>query len=267
MAYRIPPTQERIDANVARFEKAISQTVPESDQALARIISVMQGMSATGIQKFAAERIKQSLVISADLEGLKYIGAQEGVEYKYATAAEITAGLGGTAGTIITADNYWIGDANGVRYESEEDITLSENFTTQVPLAASDVGTVGNLSFGDTLKIGNALAGYTDTAFVVSLDVLGVDNEETEDYRARLLNVLRSRGGGGNSADYRRWSEETPNVTHAYPYAGRPYNDTTGELITNGTFDSDISGWTDSSDGNGQISWSAGTMRLRIAPA
>jgi hypothetical protein len=42
------------------------------------------------------------------------------------------------------------------------------------------------------------------------------------------------------------------------------------ELITNGTFDTDISGWTDSSSGLGAafIQWEApGVMRLITAPA
>ncbi|MHC4316565.1 MAG: hypothetical protein ACYSW3_29330 [Planctomycetota bacterium] len=41
------------------------------------------------------------------------------------------------------------------------------------------------------------------------------------------------------------------------------------ELITNGTFDTDISGWTNSSTGIGAlIQWeSPGVMRLRTAPA
>ncbi len=267
MSYIVPPTQERIDANVARIESAIGQKVPQTQQAFARIVAVIQGMSATGIQKYAAERAKQALVISADLEQLKYLGGQFGVAYKYATAAEITAGITGTAGTVITSDNYWVGDANGVRYESETDVTISESYTTQIPLIAVDTGTVGDLQYGDTLSIGNAVAGYTDAAFVVSLDVDGVDDEETEDYRSRILNVLRSKGGGGNSADYRRWAEETPLVTHAYPYAGRPYYDMSGELITNGTFNTNIDGWTDSSILNGAISWSAGTMKLETAPA
>ena len=35
-----------------------------------------------------------------------------------------------------------------------------------------------------------------------------------------------------------------------------------GELVTNGFLATDITGWTDASDGPGSISWSAGTMRL-----
>lgn len=36
----------------------------------------------------------------------------------------------------------------------------------------------------------------------------------------------------------------------------------TSELVTNGTFDSDISSWTDVSSGGGSITWSSGTMQL-----
>jgi len=43
-------------------------------------------------------------------------------------------------------------------------------------------------------------------------------------------------------------------------------NVTTGvELVTNGTFTTDISGWTDSSESNGNIAWTAtGGGRMRM---
>ncbi|RWJ41570.1 hypothetical protein [Mesorhizobium sp.] len=34
------------------------------------------------------------------------------------------------------------------------------------------------------------------------------------------------------------------------------------DLITNGTFDADLTGWTDSDTGTGESTWSAGAMRL-----
>jgi hypothetical protein len=35
-----------------------------------------------------------------------------------------------------------------------------------------------------------------------------------------------------------------------------------GELVTNGTFDTDLTGWTDASTGSGYASWSAGTLEV-----
>jgi uncharacterized phage protein gp47/JayE len=270
MAFEIPTTQELTDANVARFEDTINQTVPRTRKAFARVVAIIQSMAASGMYKYAAERARQALILSADLDGLKYIGAQYGVDYQYATSAELQVKLVGDAGTLVTSDNYWVGDSNGVRYEMDEDVTLEEvvlpgeGTSVEMRAVASDAGEIGNLEQGDTLTVGNFVSGLVSTAEVEALLEEGVDDEDKEDYRNRLLNVVRSRGGGSNSADYRRWAEETPNVIRAFPYAGRPYYDDTaaGEKVTNGTFDTDLTGWTDNSTIDGAITWDSGTMKL-----
>lgn len=270
MSYTVPITQDIVDSNVARFEDAINQNVPKSRQAFARVMAICQAMTATGQYKYAAERIRQSLVISADLEGLQYIGQQYGVDYKYATPSEIQVTLIGNTGTLVTSDNYWIGDSNGVRYELDADVELTGSTTSVVMTAIeSDAGSIGDLESGEHVTVGNIVSGLRDYGLVTATNVEGVDDEDVEDYRARLLNVLRSKGGGGNSADYRRWAEETPNVIRAYPYAGRPYYDETDavELVTNGEFTSNVAGWTDSSTGDGRLAWNpAGKMDLTTIP-
>jgi hypothetical protein len=50
----------------------------------------------------------------------------------------------------------------------------------------------------------------------------GAEQESDEEYRVRVLDEIRSEGGGGNSFDYRRWSQEVAGVVRAFPYGGQP---------------------------------------------
>jgi uncharacterized phage protein gp47/JayE len=102
---------------------------------------------------------------------------------------------------------------------------------------------------------------------VASTTTLGVEEEEEETYRARILFAERTAGGGGNAVDYKTWAEETPGVERAFPYAGKPAEGQGTEHVTNGTFDTDINGWTDNSSGGVPgnrtlIDWQDGALFL-----
>ena len=74
----------------------------------------------------------------------------------------------------------------------------------------------------DTMTIDTPIAGAQAQATVTVIDNVGAEEESDEDYRVRVLSAIRTVGGGGNSADYRSWSEEVAGVRRAYPYAGQP---------------------------------------------
>jgi uncharacterized phage protein gp47/JayE len=96
-------------------------------------------------------------------------------------------------------------------------------------LTAEDAGVVGNLQIGDTLSIGTQIAGAESVATVAIITgettaILNTGTEEETDdaFRIRILDEIRAVCGGGNAADYRKWSQEVAGVTRAYPIAGKP---------------------------------------------
>jgi hypothetical protein len=63
---------------------------------------------------------------------------------------------------------------------------------------------------------------------VSKITLIAIDEESEDSYRRRVLNEIRTVGGGGNAVDYRRWAEEAINVFRAFPYAGKPQGWTFG---------------------------------------
>jgi uncharacterized phage protein gp47/JayE len=64
-------------------------------------------------------------------------------------------------------------------------------------------------------------AGADSAATIFNTITPAVDEESEESFRRRILNEIRTVGGGGNATDYRTWAEEVSGVAVAYPYSTR----------------------------------------------
>jgi hypothetical protein len=221
MALKIPTTQEATEQNIIAFETALNQKIPLTDQAFLRVLSFIQAASQTGLYKYAAERVLQNLALTATGEDLDRIGAEYGVIRKPAFAAVLGISLPALDDTIISVSNAFIGDANGVRYLPDAQVVASGGSANLI-VTAQEIGVAGNLSVTDTMTIESQVAGAESIATVTTVDTLGTERETDDAYRERILDEIRTVGGGGNAVDYRRWAEETPGVRRAFPYAGRP---------------------------------------------
>lgn len=221
MALKIPTLKEATTQNVTTFEAALNQTVPQTDQAFIRVLSFLQAASQTGLYKYAAERILQNLALTATGEDLDRIGAEYGVVRKPAIAAVLELVQGATDGTILTVTNAFIGDSNGVRYIPDAQYTAAGG-VLEPTVTAEEIGIAGNLNVGNGLTIESQIAGASSVAIVTAVDTLGTERETDDAYRRRVLNEIRTVGGGGNGVDYRTWAEQTPGVFRAFPYSGRP---------------------------------------------
>ena len=222
MSFTIPTTQESKETNLANLEGKLSQTSPLADKAFLRVIAAMEALgTATPLYKFAAERARQNLALTATGDDLDFLGAEYGVNRKAAVAAVLTIQLAGTNGTIIPATIDFIGDSSGVRYFPDSSATVIAGFATMT-VTAEEAGISGNLLVGDTLSIGTQIAGAETVASVTVIDTVGTERETDDAYRIRVLDEIRSEGGGGNSFDYRNWSQEVSGVARAFPYAGQP---------------------------------------------
>lgn len=221
MAAKIPTTAELTEQNLTGFESKLNQTAPLLDKAFLRVLAFIQAASSTGLYKFAIERLRQNLVLTATGNDLKNIGLQYGVVYKNDVAAELIITVPATTGSLINATTAFIGNSNGIRYTANATYSESGNIITAT-ITSQTLGVAGNLVDGETLTIESQVAGVQSTATVIETTVTGTDPEDQEVYRQRVLNEIRTVGGGGNGVDYRTWAEKTPGVRRAYPYAGRP---------------------------------------------
>lgn len=221
MAYEIPTTRDQFDTNLANLEQKLNQTSPLNDKAFLRVLAGVQAGQGTGIYKYAADRILQSLAITATNGGLDVIGANYGVVRKPSEAAAFTIELPATDGTIINTSVDFVGDDNGIRYSVDANSTATGGVCT-ISVTAKTLGTDGNLNIGDTMTIGRTVAGATSSATITEITNTGAEREDDDAFRRRVLDAIRTTPGGGNAADYRIWGEEVAGVERCYPFAGKP---------------------------------------------
>lgn len=226
MAWNIPSTITTAQQIRANIESRINQTSPLLDRAFIRVLSVVLSFVITGLYKFAAERAKQNLVLTATGVDLERLGNDRSTPIKDAESAVVTATLPATDGTIIPVGASFTAAVNGLRYFNNASATAVAGIAT-LTLTAELTGAAGNLAISDTLTIGAQISGATTVATVTAIVTTGVDKEDQEVYRARVLTVYRAKTGGANSADYRIWSEAVDGVKRAYPYAGGPLDQVT----------------------------------------
>lgn len=231
MAILIPTTQQLIDSFVAAFETKLGQTVPALERSFVSVLARVLALSDTGLYKYAANRITQSLAITATGDNLDTIGNNYGVYRIAAVAAEINVTLTGTLGSTLPQTADFIADNSGVLYYPETDIVYDnlptsgqETFT----IISETVGTTGNAVAGDTFTLTSPIAGLSSVATYSSTETAGQDKESDSAYRRRILDEIRTVGGSGNGVDYRRWGEQSSNVARIYPYSGKPIDGSEG---------------------------------------
>jgi len=137
---------------------------------------------------------------------------------KQATFAFGTASFTGFIGTVVPAFSRLEGSAPGlsetISYETTALITIG-NEPTAGPIRALDPGTIGNLESGITLSLLSTVPGADNSATVLELTG-GVDTENDDDLRARVLARIRQPPQGGAKHDYELWAMAVPGVTRAW---------------------------------------------------
>ncbi len=219
--FRIPTSAELAAAHLSRLESEINQDSPLNDKAFLRVLAIVEAALDIGLYKFAADAALQNLALTATGEGLDRIGDDNATPRKQEQVAILEAELPATTGTVIPATTDFIGDANGLRYRPEADVTSVAGVAV-LDLRCTEPGTIGNLDNGDTLSISSQIAGAETVATVTDTLQLGVDQESDADYRPRVLFAQRAITGGANATDHKIWAEAVTGVRRAFPYAGRP---------------------------------------------
>lgn len=217
----IKTTQQITDQNIANLESTLNQDTPLNPKAFNRVLSATEAIMFTALTKFGVDRAKAAFVLTATRPDLIILGAEYGISPKVATSSVLTITLPGTNGTIIPATNDFVGDSNGVRYSVDASATVTGGIAT-ISVTSQQVGAVGNLNNGETLTIGSPVAGADSIATVTDTTTVGAEEESTDNFRIRVLDIQRSPGGGGNTADYRNDAQKADGVQRAYPYSAGP---------------------------------------------
>jgi uncharacterized phage protein gp47/JayE len=221
MAITLPTTQDIVGANIAKFEATLNQTVPATEKAFVRVVATIEASAFASLARMVVDRAKENLALTASAEGLATIGDEIGVTQKAATTAEVTIEATAETGTSVPITARFMGDGNSEVYRPSASGSESGG-KISLTAVAEVAGTSANLVEGDTLTIDVPIDGVGPIWTVTAIIEDGLDQEDVEEYRRRVLNGLRTVGGGGNSADYRTWAEEVEGVYRAFPYSGAP---------------------------------------------
>lgn len=149
---------------------------------------------------------------------------------KAATFASGTVTATGTSGTI--PEGQALRRSDGERFE----VTVGDAIdggTATVTVEAVNPGALGNTDAGFVLTFESPISGVDSDATVAAGGLTGGnDEEDTEDFRARVLDREREPPQGGADHDYVAWALEVAGVTRAWVY---PYEDASGNQGVLGT--------------------------------
>ena len=134
---------------------------------------------------------------------------------KQATFASGWVLIDGDDGTVVPI-NSQLGGQGTVGYETTAEITIGTG-PTEAPARALDAGSVGNLDEGTpmSMPVTTPAFGVDGAVTVVEMDG-GVDTENDDDLRARILHRIQNPPMGGAQADYVTWALAVPGVTRAW---------------------------------------------------
>lgn len=222
MAVNIPTTKELFNQNLSNYEQKINQESPLNDRAFLRVTAQNEAGAFTTLYKYGQERALQNLVQTATGSDLDRLGAEYDTPRNTATAAEFTATLPATTGTIIPGTTIFTGVNNGVQYISIGSVTAVAGIAT-LTLRSTETGVSGNLSVTDTLTIQSQISGATTTATITAQTVTGAEEETDVAYSGRILEVIQNPPQGGATTDYRIWAKTVSGVDNAFPYSGLIY--------------------------------------------
>lgn len=149
---------------------------------------------------------------------LDYHAKGYGMERKGASYASGTVNITGSPNTVIPAGFLFAvpasGDNAAVTFETLEEATISTDGTVEIPIQATEAGTIGNVA-ADTIVI---MASPT----IVGINRItnekaitgGAAEEDDESLRQRIQESLESSDASfvGCDADYKRWAKEVEGV-------------------------------------------------------
>jgi uncharacterized phage protein gp47/JayE len=132
--------------------------------------------------------------------------------------AQLATGMVEVTGTVpwaVVPQGSWLGNEN-IGFETIEQIFVSATgLPTPVRVRALDPGVIGNVPRGSTLGFAAAPPGVNANVTVVSMDG-GVDEENDDELRFRVLQRIRQPPQGGAWHDYINWALAVPGVTRVW---------------------------------------------------
>lgn len=202
---------DRIESDfVSRLELAGAVLRRSVVRVLARVLAGVSHMlhghiEFVGRQIFPDVADEPYLLRHASLRGVAKTPATYGVFGLTVTGVDATVV---PQGSLLTS-------VSGFEYETIADATISGG-EVNVNITATTAGSAPNLTTGAELSFSSPIPDVDSVAIVDGVGSTGVDQETTEEFRARYLERLGNPGQGGSKEDLINWSKEVSGVTRVW---------------------------------------------------
>lgn len=239
----MPFERQTLPQTVAEVKAGLASRLPGADTRLRRaalsVLARVVGGVAYGLDAFIAYKAKQIFPMTADAGHLPRLARPWRIFQKHAEAATGHAAFTGTDGAAMPEQTL-MQRADGAQYESTAEAVVQDG-EALVPVRAVTPGAGGNAVAGTTLSLVQPVPGFDFSGAVAEDGIAaGVDVEDVEAMRGRLITRWQEPPQGGAVADWKAWALEVPGVTRAWAYARWMGLGTVGVLFTTDNAESPI---------------------------
>jgi uncharacterized phage protein gp47/JayE len=219
MPLNAPTIQEIADNIIGDIEAKVGQTVPLLAKAVFRVMGNAFGGVWLLLYKQGVWLYNQTFPQLASEKFLELLGENKRVIRTPGVGWEGTITVTVLEDNTLFAGQQLINNTTGVIYV----VTATTAVTTpthDVQIKSTTLGEISALQVGQNIDFVSPLGFVESEVEVASTTVDAADQEDLEDYRARVIDAYQKQPQGGALADYEQWAEETPDVINAYPYPG-----------------------------------------------
>lgn len=215
---------------IIQLETSLNRSIPILPKSFVRVLAKVLGGVFVLLYQYASWIMLQMFVKTASnvevtiggvtLTPLKLWGELVEIFQKPGQRAElnITITVLNQTGSL-TSGTRFINPVTKMIYVLIGDVPL-DAATKTATIRAVDVGELGNMDEFEEIHFMNPPSSVEKVATVTTTSASGVDTEDTEVFRERILERYAARPQGGAYADYKDWAEEVVGVRNAYPYSG-----------------------------------------------
>lgn len=218
------------DSIISSIETSLNQNIPLFPKAFNRVLAKTLGGVWVLLYQFASFCLLQTFVRTASNKPISIFGKQITPLKEHGAAVGVYQGTGQvTEFTVkVSVLNQFGTLASGTRiinttteklYYTIGDTALNAAYVYPT-VRATDPGEDWNVIVSDTLSFVSAQANVAKSVTVETLTVTGVDAEDTDTFRRRVMDRYSARPQGGAYADYRYWGQSVVGVKRIFPYSG-----------------------------------------------
>ncbi|GBQ19942.1 phage Mu protein [Gluconacetobacter sacchari DSM 12717] len=173
------------------------------------VLAVVHAMGLYELYLLVQQLAKELFIQTATLDGLLPMHADTwGVPRQGAKAAIGYVLLSSTQAVPVPAGTEFTVDGS-VRWMTTQAVTIpAGSIGSPVPVQAETSGAVGNIAANTTLTLVSAVAGIASAAVDGSGLAGGLDIEEVEAWRSRILLRVRKRSAAGTVAQYTELAQD-----------------------------------------------------------